>query len=199
MQNKTIILAVVIVAVGALVTLFYYKNPSCSDGHLCLRVFGNPPWKLAEIYESTDTNWRGIFSSGPSFIQVHQISKISPSDAEMLTKARLAQIESQYEPERSPYPGVISGVVACPPKYMPSFLDGTLPSKIAYRSFSSYANDRLQYGSCTEQQAQYGAETVLFYCQNLKRWYEVEVFTPIKFYSRDEVFQSFFNRFICNS
>lgn len=197
MKNKIIILAVCISAFTT-VALFYRQQRVCSGHNLCLGVFGNPPWKLVEIYENTGTSWRGIFSSGDSLVRVQRVLDVSASDAEVLTRARIAQIEGQYKPARSPYPGVISDTVVCAQQYMPSFRDGVLPSKIVYRSFSAYANDRLQYGPCTEQQARYGAEAVLFYCQNTKQLYEVEMFIPLSLYKQKGEGVFSFDRFVCN-
>lgn len=197
MKKKILILVVCISAVAAAV-LFYRQQQLCSDHNLCLDVFGNPPWRLIEIYENTDTSWRGIFSFGDSLVRVRRVLGISASDAEVLTRARIAQIEGQYEPERSPYPGVISDTVVCTQQYMPSFHGGVLPSGVVYRSFSAYANDRLQYGPCTEQQARHRAEAVLFYCQNSKQLYEVEMFIPLSLYKQKEAGVFSVDRFVCS-
>lgn len=198
MKKKILILVVCISAVAAGVLFYRQQQYLCSDHNLCLEAFGDPPWKLIDVYESTDTSWRGIFSFNDSLIRIQRVSGVSAADAEVLTRARIAQIEGQYEPARSPYPGVISDAIVCAQQYMPSFRDGLLPSGIVYRSVSAYVNDRLQYGPCTEQQARYKTDVMLYYCLNTKQWFEVEMFVPLDLYKPKGAGPYSFNLFTCS-
>ncbi len=118
-------------------------------------------------------------------IRVERLSSSSAADSEQFIKDRLAQIASIYEPQRSPYFAVLTKKTVCPDKYLPirtdEKRDGTL-----LRTVMLYVNDRLTYGSCTEDTTAFRLIAGMMYCPGSKALFIVESFVPVASFSETD-------------
>ena len=83
-------------------------------------------------------------------------------------------LESLYLPTTSPYPEVITNVVACPEEFIPKA--GPVPDGTLY---SLLAGERFNYGICVQNLAAYRSAYGIFDCGE-KGVFEVFLFSPIR-------------------
>jgi hypothetical protein len=93
--------------------------------------------------------------------------------AERLMNERWALIRSLYEPQRSPYPELLTRLSSCPAEFMPR------PKRHpAGRYYQLLAGERLGFGVCSRDQARYSAGVVLLGCPAARSVVEAAAFVP---------------------
>lgn len=175
---------------------FITKKNSCPDLD-CLIFPGKDNWDVKEIYEKSDNGWRGLLTSSENIIRVEKVSQVPSDTADTFTKTRLMQVQGLFNLARSPYPGVISGQIACSGKYKPVDKTLTATSGIKVTYFQEYLNDRMQYGTCLEEEVKFVAYVAIFYCGNTSEWYQIELITPGNNKLSEEKYTSIFKSIEC--
>ena len=157
--------------------IIFIKKPSC-QGYFCLSFKDINKYKIKELYEDTDKAYRAIIKNGDLIIRLEVYQNINSETAKKFNQYKIVQMEGLFENIRSPYPGAISDEIACEQKYKPK-VQNMNKNGLDKIYFSGYLNDRLQYGSCIDEQNIYKGYTVLFYCTDQYRWYQFEIIGPI--------------------
>jgi len=173
-----------------------YRSPQLScKKYTCLSLSLLNKAKEKEIYENSSKSFRGLYETPEGLLRVES-AKLSPKEAENMIKIRLMKMEGLFENARSPYPGPLSDEISCDNKYKPSpkIID-TNTTKITY--VSGYLNNRLQYGTCIDDQITHKGFTALFYCQNHQSWYQFEILVPIEKAQKDEYYFKLFQSIVC--
>lgn len=136
-------------------------------------------WKEKEIYEYTDSTYRALFVRDDDMMRIEKNSHMNKNDADLLSKVTTMKITGLFDDARSPYPGMISDRIKCDEQYKPK-IQQLQNNGLNITYFIAGLNNRLQYGSCIDQQLPYVAFNALFYCPNQKARYHVEFITPRK-------------------
>jgi hypothetical protein len=164
----------------------------------CISLPDSATWKQKEVYEQTPHTYRALYSRGDTLIRVEKQNDLNAQDAHTLTEATVMQIEGLLHTAVSPYPGLISDKITCDTKYLPVIT--TIPTKTTeITSFVGYLNDRLQYGSCIDDQIQYKTYVALFYCQNQSSWYKIEIMTTMSAQMGDTYGADIFKQLTCKT
>lgn len=160
---------------------FRCMNMSCiTTKHL---LIGN----VIEIYEQTPKTYRALFSTTFGLFRVEKQSGLSAADAKNLTDITLMKMQGLFDNARSPYPGPLSDEIACSNKYKPTPITYNTPSTDMIL-YTGYANNRLQYGTCIDDQITHKGYIALLYCKNYASWYKAELLIPIHEVQNDVVY-----------
>lgn len=144
----------------------------------CITFKGKNQFIDKKLYENTEKAYRALYKDGNKILRIEMYSQVSPEQAQKFNEYKTMQLTSLYENAQSPYPGAISDEISCDKKYKPVFKQLKTDS-MNMRYYSGYLNDRLQYGSCISDQLKYKSSGAMFYCQTQKKWYQLELITPI--------------------
>lgn len=175
---KRITIAIVLSFITFFAVAFVAQSFSC-PAVSCLVFPGKEAWKLIETYEDTRQSWRGLFIHPDYRIRLEKITNVSPTKAAEFTKIRMMKLQGLFEHARSPYPGVLSQEIKCTKPYIPEEKQVTTSTGVAVTYFIGYLNDRLQYGTCMDNQITAKGYGALFYCETHRAWYELEIIVPI--------------------
>lgn len=167
------------VAAVAGAAFFFWKSVQAQGlcGNLrCLGMPGISAYTLTETYTDTASVYRALYTAGKRFIRI-EAKKSEPNDARRDINASVTRMKALFEKAPAPYPGDISDSVVCDPAYVPSYhtekrADGTLTY------FVGYLNDRLTFGSCSGQNAQYRGIMAFTYCTREQLSLRVELIAP---------------------
>jgi hypothetical protein len=122
--------------------------------------------------------------------------RTNEKDASTLTQITLMKIQGLFENARSPYPGPLSDEITCDQKF--KLVPKTSQNKdLSLTSFSGYLNNRMQYGTCVDNQVTYKAYSALFYCANHSSLYQLELIIPITKIGSDENYFNLLNQISC--
>ncbi len=98
-------------------------------------------------------------------IHVEKLQGLKAGVAESLIRDRLALIDSIYDPHRDPYFSVLTTKTFCPRQFQPlKRVEQSAGKPIPIRVL--FANDRLTYGSCTQEQAAYRVIVAMLVCDH---------------------------------
>lgn len=162
------------------ITIYIYNLKFKCAGYSCLIFPDNNLWTVKEKYEETKFSWRGLFTHPKYVVRLYKVGNISAQQAEEFTKVSTMKISGLFDVARSPYAGEISDKIICSGKLRPEEGDITAKSGIQIHYYSSFLNDRLQYGACTEGQISHKVFSGMFYCKKLSEWYHIELIVPIQ-------------------
>ena len=186
-----ILLPIILLILG----IFIYTTQSCKKIS-CISFPDKPIWTQKEVYEQTMHTYRALYSNGAMLMRIEKQNNIAVKDAHSLTTATVMQIEGLLHTAVSPYPGLISDKITCDTKYQPTIT--TVSAKDGdITTFIGYLNDRMQYGSCIDDQIQYKTYVALFYCQNQSSWYKLELMTPVHTQMSDTYGTDIFKKLTC--
>jgi len=127
--------------------------------------------------------------------QILRVRKItnSPEDgAANYINDKKTQLESIFDPYRSPYFEILTNKIVCPEEFNPIYRESTnINNKVIY--YILYANERFTYGVCSEDLIKYRAVVAFTYCKNTKDIYHLEYFIPNQEYTEtaEETIRSF--------
>lgn len=162
------------VGLGILFFFFFFRCSKLS----CINLALIAPFQKQEVYESTNKTFRAIYTTAHGLLRIEKQSLLSSTDAETLTKANIMTIQGLFANARSPYPGPLSDEIVCDTKFKSEPLTYTTTST-TMTILIAYANNRLQYGSCIDDQILYKGYIAMFYCKNHRSWYKAELLIPI--------------------
>lgn len=173
-MNKFKTISIIFVCIFLIILFVIFKKQKCK-GLACLDFENYSSFSLSDTYEDSDTVFRALYQQGQNdFVRLEVKSSIEQSDSEKILPSKINHLNDIFENSISPYPGEISVQVTCADKYKPKF------SKTEFLSyFTGYLNDRLQFGSCSEDQVKNQGVIAFFYCPNQKKFYQFEYIVPV--------------------
>jgi hypothetical protein len=159
----------------ALVLSFLGFTPSCTK-LTCISVSGMDEWQEIEAYEATQTVYRALLAAPSYRIRVEKRAKLAPEDAKLLLNVDVMQITGLFDDARSPYPGMVSDRIRCDDRLKPK-IETIHNESLEVTYFRAGLNNRLQYGTCIENELPYKSYNALFYCEKEKALYQLEFIT----------------------
>lgn len=176
--HKISLLLLVLLCISAIV-FFVFKPESC-ENYSCLSFPNKQNWKIQEIYQNTDDYWYGLITEDNYDVRLQYFSNVTSEEADTFTNIGIMKIKGLFDTAKSPYAGEISDKIVCPDSLKPE--EGEMASEAGVRIhyFTSYLNDRLQYGACTESQITHAVFAGIFYCTNTSQWYQIELISPLE-------------------
>lgn len=188
-----IIIFVVILSIG-----FYLSNLNCKK-YNCLKFPGINNWQVSDVYENTDTSWRGYIKATDYDIRLHTVKKVNREKANEFSKIASMNILGLFDTAKSPYPGAVSDKVVCPEEFKP--IKSTIKTKegIQIELLQSYLNNRMQYGSCSINQISYHVFSSTFYCNKELSWYQLELIVPAETAEESSEYINLFKEVSCKN
>jgi len=151
---------------------------------------------INSVYESSRTTYRALYNTPYGLFRVEKQSDLSKKDADNLITVAVMTAQGLFNNARSPYPGPLSDEITCDNKFAPKpTISKTASTTMTW--FSGYLNNRMQYGTCIDDQVVYKGYTGLFYCQNHRTWYKTEILIPMKEEINDNVYISLLTQIQC--
>lgn len=164
----------------------------------CLYFEEIDKFNLKDIYEDSKSVYRALFSHNQDYLRIEIRSDVKQETADRYINAQITRMKALFENTRSPYPGEISDTISCDEKFKPD-IKSDLINGINVTHFSGFLNNRMTYGACTDDQAEYRGVFTLFYCQKQNKLYQLEIFSPKEFYEANQPkYNSILNSIRCN-
>lgn len=154
------------------------KNLFSCNAYRCLVFSGKGSWRTREVYEETQTAWRGLINDPRFLVRLEEVRNVDAKSANELTKITVMKLLGLFDSARSPYPGAITNEVVCQDDFKPKGGVFTNTVGVDVSFYTGYLDSRMQYGSCVEDQVAYHGSLGIFYCPNIREWYEVELIAP---------------------
>lgn len=174
-MNKFKIISIFFVLLVFISVIFFLKNKKCT-GIKCLIFNQDSRFILSDIYEDNPTTFRALYQQGNNiFLRIEEKSAIEKADSVKLLSSKINHLSDIFENSISPYPGEISVKTNCADKYKPKL---TSSDHLTY--FVGYLNDRLQFGSCSEDQVENQGAIGFLYCPNQKKFYQIEYIIAVQ-------------------
>lgn len=119
-------------------------------------------YRPKDIYTDTPTTYRALFTEDHRLIRI-EARRVPASEAPKELEAAIARVNGMFAKAPAPYPGEVSDAIVCDPALAPSFhttqsANGPIPY------FIGFLNDRLTFGSCSQNQATYRGLMAFTYC-----------------------------------
>ena len=191
-KQYLIIILSLFILVGLLGYFFLFR---CSTLQ-CITINHLSLTSINTEYESTRKTYRALFNTPYGLFRIEKQSGISKKDADNLTTVTVMTVQGLFDNARSPYPGPLSDEITCDNKFVPT-PEVYQTQQTTMTWFSGYVNNRLQYGTCIDDQIAYKGYTALFYCKNNRTWYKAEILTLIKGEMNDNVYISLLQAIQC--
>ncbi len=94
--------------------------------------------------------------------------------------ASVLRMKALFEKAPAPYPGDISDAIVCDAAFVPSYKTAELADGTTVRYFIGYLNNRMTFGSCSQNQAVYKGIMAFFYCPASSMTLRLEFIAPTK-------------------
>jgi hypothetical protein len=178
--------------------IYWVMNVFSCRSYSCISLSFSKSWNEKEVYENTGKAYRALLTSSEGLVRIEKYAKLGLSDAQNLTNIRLMRMEGLFENARSPYPGPLSDEISCDTKYKPvSETFSVNTTDVTY--INGYLNNRMQYGTCIDNQVVYQGYNALFYCKNHLSWYQIELIIPSDKTQPEEYYKNLFRSITCQS
>ena len=178
------------------ISLFFLSRTKACNRISCLTFPVLEKGKITDIYEDSRDAFRAMYQTSEGMMRIAKYSHISKEDGATMSKITEMKIEGLFDAARSPYPGPLSDTITCDNKYkpMPHNIKAVDTSIIV---FYGYLNNRLQYGTCVDDQITQKSYNALIYCENQQSWYQLELMVPIQKAKEDQYYFSLFGSIAC--
>ena len=123
---------------------------------------------------------------------VKRIANVSRDFADTYREEQNIKLESIFDPARSPYFAVLTKTIECPKDFLPTYQE--LSKDKSY--YVLFANERFNYGACSQDLIAYRAINGIVYCKNTGDLYHLEYFIPNEEYN--EVLTEVVREFTCS-
>lgn len=194
--KKCVLIYLLPICLGILILYFLFIKFWCKNIS-CINTTPLSILRVQDIYENSTKSFRGLYVTKDGLFRVEKYTRITPQEAEHLTTVSLMTIQGVFENAHSPYPGPLSDEITCDNKYKPQpyiYQQSSLTMTV----YSGYFNDRLQYGSCINDQITHKGYVAIFYCNDHHAWYKTELLIPIQEATQDEHYYSLIQSIRCN-
>lgn len=167
-----------IILTGIIILIIIVKNILTPCRYIqCLTLVNRNTYALKDTYQNTNRSFRGLYVSGQNYLRASIEQYDMPEQAERLINAEITRMKGLFEKAPSPYPGEISDAIECTGIFKPVY-SVRHNATTEFFQIDGYLNDRLVFGSCTEDQARYKDIMILFNCPKQKKIYELEFIYP---------------------
>jgi hypothetical protein len=137
-----------------------------------------------DTYTDTPSVYRALYTDKNTYVRI-EAQKIPAIDAEARISTDVTRMKALFEKAPAPYPGDISDAIVCDPKYVPVYREmATSDGKLRY--FTGYINNRLTFGSCSQNEATYRGFMAFMYCKKTSLSVRVELMVPADIFTKHE-------------
>jgi hypothetical protein len=116
------------------------------------------------------------YTAGDDIVQLKRYPDMNREKSLKMMDDRKFFLDAMFKDQPSPYPGVLSSAIGCPPDKRPKSLSDTLAVKLNYKLL---ATGNLIYGNCNPSDNFYYCLYSLFFCEGKQEMYELKIFTPM--------------------
>jgi hypothetical protein len=184
-------LPIIIGVLTILIIIPTYFNHTCGS-YSCLSFPDKNIWKVKDIYEDNKYTWRGLLIHPNYLVRLYKQGNTTSDNADEFTKVTSMKINGLFDTAKSPYAGEISDKIVCPDNLKPLEEDIVSKTGTKIHFITSFLNDRMQYGACTENQIAYKVFSGMFFCPNVSEWYQIEIIVSIKNNTDLDIYKSLF-------
>jgi hypothetical protein len=114
-------------------------------------------------------------AEGGRVLRIQKVSGATAGQSDAFVRRKAFQLRSIYEPQRDPYFAALSKDTVCPERFR---LERRKTSRSDREIYALFANERLTYGACNEEDASYRVFVALLKCPGNQ--FMVESFIPAK-------------------
>jgi len=198
-RKKWKLLSLFIVIIFVSLGIHLGINTLSCQGLACLSLENRDQYKIEKIYEESKYLFRALYKKDNILLRIEIRPNSSSEEAEQAIQTQLVKIKGLFGDAASPYPGEISDVISCNEEYKPVY-STKQQNGIQVSYFTGFVNERLVFGSCTNDQIAYHDTLVMFYCDKQKKFYQVEIIVPHQDYlSSPEKYQQISNSIACRN
>ena len=125
-------------------------------------------------------------------LQIKKLSLLTEDVANAYIQQKKAEIESVFEPSRSPYFQGLTTTIECPKEFRPIYNE-SINEKNNVSYYILYANERFDFGICSKESTIYKEIIGFTYCKNAKDVYQLKYFVPNEEFNQtdEETIRSF--------
>jgi len=134
-------------------------------------------YTMQDIYSDTPQIYRALFSNKQRLLRI-EASHMPQNISTQQLNASIMKEKAMFEKAPAPYPGEISDAIVCDPSYIPTY-EEMHQGNSRIGLFIGYLNNRMTFGSCSQDQAVYKGALALMYCQKNNLLLRVELITSI--------------------
>jgi len=175
-----VVIACIAVAIGAGILMWRLFLPRSLCGELsCIQLSGQTAYRLNQIYTDSPETYRALYAAGNRYIRI-DTQRSNPTEAATELDASVLRMKALFEKAPAPYPGDISDAIVCDPAFTPSYDVAKLADGTDVQYFIGYLNDRMTFGSCSQDQAVYKGLMAFLYCPAAKLTLRIEFIAPAK-------------------
>jgi len=153
------------------------KTTSLCDNLHCISVTGQQTFSRKELYADTGETYRALYTTPDRTLRI-EARKVSANLSEIERKAAVTRIKAMFEKAPAPYPGELSDAIVCDPDYIPIYREATSSAGTRLSLFTGYLNNRLTFGSCSEDQAVNKGILAFMYCPASSLFIKLELIQP---------------------
>lgn len=153
-----------------------FRKSVCSNLS-CIRFRSQEQFTLKDNYADTLDTYRALYSSPTHTLRI-EAKKIADDQSAAELMAAVTRINALFEKAPAPYPGEISDAIICDPNYIPLYKEATTSAGTHVSYFTGYLNDRLTFGSCSEDQAVNKGILAFMYCPKSSLLIKLELILP---------------------
>jgi hypothetical protein len=151
----------------------------------CILLDGKAKFTLSEVYTDTPSTFRALFYDNERYLRI-EAKEVAAEFARQELHAEVVKVKAMFEKAPAPYPGDVSDAIVCDPKFVPTYEE--IPTDgIPLSLFVGYLNDRMTFGSCSQDQTVYRGILILTYCPRESLLLRAELITtPTDFSSHEQ-------------
>ena len=143
----------------------------------CIHMNEMDAYTMQDIYSDTPQIYRALFSNKQRLLRI-EASHMPQNISTQQLNASIMKEKAMFEKAPAPYPGEISDAIVCDPSYIPTY-EEMHQGNSRIGLFIGYLNNRMTFGSCSQDQAVYKGALALMYCQKNNLLLRVELITSI--------------------
>lgn len=128
----------------------------------CISMSHTNSYQLQELYSDTPDIYRALFSKDKNRIRIEARRVPKASSMQQMNES-VTRIKAMFENAPAPYPGELSNTVVCDQKFIPTY-EEIHENNTPISLFVGYLNNRLTFGSCSQNQAVYRDALAFIYC-----------------------------------
>lgn len=165
--------------------LWWKSRPTTLCAHLsCIRMKDTSGFLVKDIYSNTEQTYRALYTQADRFIRI-EAQRTTPGSAQEELDAAVTKVKAMYEKAPAPYPGEISDAIICDPRFIPTY-EEIKQNDRRTALFIGYLNNRMTFGSCSQDQAVYRGILALTYCPKRSLLIRLELIAPTADFDSNE-------------
>lgn len=174
-SNRSILFMLLMVGISGI--MIWKSRPVSLCGDLsCISMRDISAFQSQEIYSDTLRTYRALYSNKKRLLRIE--ARSAPKDSsEAELKEEITKVKSMFEKAPAPYPGEISDAIVCDSTYKPQYREFESSTSRKYL-FVGFLNNRLTFGSCSQNQAVNKGALVFMYCPNRSLLIRLELIAP---------------------